>query len=82
MEDDSIPADVKVEMQDSFRECLENRAKDVYMGGVAFFCERPMDEEVQKILAEILTNINDDTEPFDWEDEGKATISLVKTSCT
>lgn len=77
VEDGGIPAEVKAEMQGSFRECLESRAKDVYMGGVTFFCERPMDEEVQRTLAEILTNINDDTEPFDWEDEGDAACQQV-----
>ncbi len=75
--DGSIPAEVKEEMLGSFMECLESRARDVYMGGVAFFCERPMDEEAQETLAGILTNINEDTEPLDWEDEADAACQQV-----
>lgn len=75
--DGGIPAEVKEEMLGSFRECLESRARDVYMGGVAFFSERPMDEEAQETLAGILTNINEDTEPLDWEDEADAACQQV-----
>ena len=76
-EDGGIPAEVKEEMKASVMECLERQAKEVYMGGVAFFCERPMDEEVQKALEEILTNINDETENFEWEDEADAAHQRV-----
>lgn len=76
-EDGGIPAEVQEEMQASFMECLERQAKDIYMGGVAFFCERPMDEETQKALEEILTNINDETETMEWEDEADEACQRV-----
>lgn len=77
MEDDGIPVEVQEEMQASLKECLEKQARDVYMGGVAFFCERPMDDDVQENLAEILANISEDTDCLAWEDESDATYQEV-----
>ena len=77
MEDGGIPVEVQKEMQASLKECLEKQARDVYMGGVAFFCERPMDDDVQENLAEILANISEDTDCLAWEDGSDAAYQEV-----
>lgn len=73
----SIPADVQDEVQSSLREILESAASPIYMGGIAFFCERPMNDDVKETLVEILTNINEDTDQLVWENEQDAECQRV-----
>lgn len=72
-----VPADVQDEVQHSLRDILESAANPVYMGGIAFFCERKMADDIQEMLAEILTNINEDTESLIWEEEQDAECQKV-----
>lgn len=64
-----IPAEIQQEVQKSVQEILEEQARPVYMGGIAFFCEKPFDDEIKEALGKILKNANDDVEGLDWVDE-------------
>lgn len=68
-ESDGVPADVQKEVEGSLREILKGASEPVYMGGIAFLGEKKMDADVQGMLEEILTNIDEDTHSRVWEDE-------------
>lgn len=75
--DNEIPFEVQQEVQASIKEVLKNAGKPVYMDGIAFFFEIPIDKEVQGLLEEILTNINYETEGIEWEDGQKAAYQKI-----
>ncbi len=66
---EEIPGEVQKEVQETVRELMEEQARPVYMGGVAFLFEKEMDNETKGVLKQILANINDDTEELTYEDE-------------
>lgn len=72
-----IPPEVQQEVQTSIKEILKSAEKPVYMDGIVFFFEMPIDEEVQGLLEEILTNIDYETETIEWEDEQKAAYQKI-----
>lgn len=72
-----IPFEVQQEVQTSIKEVLKSAEKPVYMDGIAFFFEIPMDKEVQGLLEEILTNIDYETEAIEWENEQKAAYQKI-----
>lgn len=72
-----IPSEVQQEVQTSLKEVLKSAEKPVYMDGIAFFFEIPMDKEVQGLLEEILTNIDYETEAIEWENEQKAAYQKI-----
>lgn len=72
-----IPSEVQQEVQTSIKEVLKSAEKPVYMDGIAFFFEIPMDKEVQGLLEEILTNIDYETEAIEWENEQKAAYQKI-----
>lgn len=61
-----VPSDVEEEVTRLLIEALKDTARPVYMDGVAFFCEKPMDKETQELLEQILTNFDVGLE---WEEE-------------
>lgn len=68
MKTSEIPTEVKEEVTVSLKEVLKSIARPVYMDGIAFFCDEPMNKETQGLLEKILTNID---EGFTWEDDQK-----------
>lgn len=67
-----IPSEVQQEVKASVKEVLRSAETPVYMDGIVFFFEMPMDKEAQDLLEEILTNIDYETETIEWEDGQKA----------
>lgn len=66
---EEIPDEVQKEVQETVRELMEEQARPVYMGGVAFLFEKEMDNGTKGVLKQILANINDDAEELTYEDE-------------
>ena len=57
-----ISPEVQQEVKSLIKEVLRSAEKPVYLDGIMFFLEISIDEEIQKLLEEILTNI--DYNPF------------------
>ena len=72
-----IPSEVQQEVKSLIKEVLRSAEKPVYLDGIMFFLEISMDEEVQKLLEVILTNIDYETEDIMWEDEEKAKYQKI-----
>ncbi len=66
---EEIPDEVQKEVQETVRELMEEQARPVYMGGVAFLFEKVMDNEKKEALGQILTNSNEDAEGLTYEKE-------------
>ncbi len=66
---EEIPDEVQKEVQETVRELMEEQARPVYMGGVAFLFEKEMDNEKKEALGQILTNSNEDAEGLTYEKE-------------
>lgn len=68
--EEGIPDEVQKEVEESVRELMEEQARPVYMGGVAFMFEQRMEEDIKEDLKNILTNINAE-EPASGDDENQ-----------
>lgn len=75
--DDVLSPDLQQEITAMTKEALKGVSKPVYLDGIMFFLEIPMDKEVQGLLEEILTNIDYETEDIVWEDEEKAAYQKI-----
>ena len=63
---EKIPDEVQKEVQATVRELMEEQAKPVYMGGVAFLFGQRMQETEKEELEQYLTHINTE-EPADGD---------------
>lgn len=72
-----ISPEVQQEVKFLIKEVLRSAEKPVYLDGIMFFLEISIDEDIQKLLEEILTNINYETEDIVWEDEEKAKYQKI-----
>lgn len=72
-----ISPEVQQEVKSLIKEVLRSAENPVYLDGIMFFLEISIDEEVQKLLEEILTNIDYETEDIVWEDEEKAKYQKI-----
>ncbi len=72
-----ISPEVQQEVKSLIKEVLRSAEKPVYLDGIMFFLEISIDEEIQKLLEEILTNIDYETEDIVWEDEEKAKYQKI-----
>lgn len=72
-----ISPEVQQEVKSLIKEVLRSAEKPVYLDGIMFFLEISIDEDIQKLLEEILTNIDYETEDIVWEDEEKAKYQKI-----